>query len=37
MSLVVGTVLLVSVITVLIGILGYVLDRRTARRERREQ
>jgi len=37
MSLVVGTVLLVSVITVLIGIVGYVLDRRTARQERREQ
>jgi len=37
MSLVVGTVLLVSVITVLIGIAGYLLDRRTARQERREQ
>jgi hypothetical protein len=37
MSLVVGTALWVVVITVLIGIVGYLLDRRTARQERREQ
>jgi hypothetical protein len=37
MSLVVGTVLWVVVITVLIGIVGYLVDRRTARQERREQ
>lgn len=37
MSLVVGTILWVVVITVLIGIVGYLLDRRTARQERREQ
>jgi hypothetical protein len=37
MSLVVGTILWVIVITVLVGIAGYLLDRRTARQERREQ
>jgi len=37
MSLVVGTVLWVVIITALIGVAGYLLDRRTARRERREQ
>ncbi len=37
MSLVVGTALWVVIITVLIGIVGYLLDRRTARQERREQ
>ena len=36
MSLVVGTVLWVVVITVLVGIAGYLLDRRTARRERQD-
>lgn len=36
MSLVVGTVLWVVLITVLIGIAGYLLDRRTARQERHE-
>ena len=35
-SLVVGTILLVSVGTVLVGIAGYVLDRCTARQERKE-
>lgn len=37
MSLVVGTVLWVVIITILIGIVGFLLDRRTARQERREQ
>jgi hypothetical protein len=37
MSLVVGTVLLVTVFTALIGLAGYLLDRRTSRQERREQ
>jgi hypothetical protein len=36
LSLVVGTILWVSVITVVIAIIGYVLDRRTARQERKE-
>lgn len=36
MRLVVGTILWVTVITVLIGIVGYVLDRSTARQERKE-
>jgi hypothetical protein len=35
MSLVVGTILWVSVITVVVAIIGYVLDRRTARQERK--
>ena len=34
MRLVVGTILWVSVITVLIGIFGYLMDRSTARQER---
>jgi len=33
MSLVVGTILWVSIITVLLAIVGYMLDRRTARQE----
>jgi hypothetical protein len=33
MPLVVGTILWVVVVTVLVGITGYVLDRTTARRE----
>jgi uncharacterized membrane protein YsdA (DUF1294 family) len=37
MSLVVGTILWVVIITVLIAIAGYLLDRRTARQERREE
>jgi hypothetical protein len=37
MRLVVGTVLWVIVITALIGLVGYLLDRSTARQERREQ
>jgi hypothetical protein len=37
MRLVVGTVLWVVVVTVLVGIAGYLLDRSTARQERREQ
>jgi hypothetical protein len=37
MRLVVGTVLWVVVITALIGLVGYLLDRGTARQERREQ
>jgi hypothetical protein len=36
MRLVVGTVLWVIVITVLVGIVGYLLDRSTARQERRD-
>ncbi len=36
MSLVVGTILWVSVITVVVAIVGYVLDRSTARQERKE-
>jgi len=36
MSLVVGTILWVSIITVLIGVTGYVLDRSTARREHKD-
>ncbi len=37
MSLVVGTILWVVIITALISLIGYLLDRSTARRERREQ
>ena len=33
MSLVVGTILWVSVVTVLVAIVGYMLDRSTARKE----
>jgi|HubBroStandDraft_6_1064221.scaffolds.fasta_scaffold1339455_2 hypothetical protein len=33
MSLVVGTIVWVSIVTVLVAIAGYVLDRRTARQE----
>jgi hypothetical protein len=36
MSLVVGTILWVSVITVLVGIIGYALDRSAARQEHKE-
>jgi hypothetical protein len=36
MRLVVGTILWVSIVTVLLGIVGYVLDRSTARQERKE-
>jgi hypothetical protein len=36
MSLVVGTILWVSVITVVVAIAGYVLDKSTARQERKE-
>jgi hypothetical protein len=36
MRLVVGTILWVVVITILVGIVGYVLDRSTARQERKE-
>lgn len=36
MRLVVGTILWVSVITVLLGIVGYLLDRSTARQEHKE-
>jgi hypothetical protein len=36
MSLVVGTILLVSVATAVVGIVAYVLDRGTARQERKE-
>jgi hypothetical protein len=36
MTLVVGTIVWVIVITVLIGIVGYALDRSTARQERKE-
>ena len=36
MTLVVGTILWVVVITALVGIIGYVLDRRTARQEHKE-
>jgi len=35
MSLVVGTILWVTVITALVGIVAYVLDRRTAHHERK--
>ena len=37
MPLVVGTILWVSIVTVLVAIVGYLLDRSTARQERREQ
>jgi hypothetical protein len=37
MRLVVGTVIWVVIITVLVGIVGYLVDRSTARQERREQ
>lgn len=36
MRLVVGTILWVVVVTVLVAIAGYLLDRSTARQERRE-
>ena len=36
MSLVVGTVILVSGITAVVAVLGYALDRSTARQERKE-
>lgn len=36
MHLVIGTVLLVSAVTVLIGLAGYVVDRYTARQERKQ-
>lgn len=36
MPLVVGTIVWVSIVTILIGIAGYVLDRTTARREHKE-
>jgi hypothetical protein len=36
MRLVVGTILWVFVITVLVGIVGYLLDRSMARQERRD-
>jgi hypothetical protein len=35
MRLVVGTILWVSVVTVVVGIVGYILDRYTARQERK--
>lgn len=37
MPLVVGTVLLVSISTVVVGIIGYIVDRAEARREKREK
>ena len=37
MRLVVGTIICVVVVTVLVGIVGYLLDRSMARQERREQ
>lgn len=37
MTLVVGTVLWVSVVTVLVALIGYALDRSTARRRSKEQ
>lgn len=36
MHLVIGTILLVSAVTILIGLAGYVIDRGTARHERRD-
>ncbi len=36
MSLVIGTILWVIILTALIGIAGYVVDRSTARREHKE-
>jgi hypothetical protein len=36
MRLVVGTILWVSVVTVVVAIIGYVVDRSTARQERKE-
>ena len=36
MKLVVGTILWVSIITILVAIVGYALDRSTARQERKE-
>lgn len=36
MRLVVGTILWVVVVTVLVAVAGYLLDRSTARQERRE-
>lgn len=36
MQLVVGTILVVTVVTILVGLAGYVVDRSTARRERKE-
>lgn len=36
MPLVVGTILWVSIVTVLVGIVGYALDRNQARREHKE-
>jgi hypothetical protein len=36
MRLVVGTIVWVVIITVLLGIVGYLLDRGTARQERRD-
>jgi len=37
MRLVIGTVICVVIITILVGIAGYLLDRSTARQERRGQ
>jgi hypothetical protein len=36
MRLVVGTIIWVTVVTILVGILGYMMDRSTARQEREE-
>jgi len=36
MRLVLGTILWVIVITVVVGLVGYVMDRSTARQERKE-
>jgi hypothetical protein len=36
MRLVVGTIICVVIVTVLVGIVGYLLDRSTARLERRD-
>jgi hypothetical protein len=36
MRLVVGTIICVVIVTVLVGIVGYLLDRGTARLERRD-
>jgi hypothetical protein len=36
MHLVIGTILLVTAVTVLVGLAGYLVDRATARQERKE-
>jgi hypothetical protein len=36
MRLVVGTIIWVTVVTILVGIFGYLMDRSTARQEREE-